>query len=201
MRLRDAKQIVNMLATEWDLGKKSSGGIGNINAWIYFCDFMADTEKIVIERKYKQVIGICGYAKWNSKKHLIRKKFYSVIKKILINSKNIKNKQALLTYYKNYNYTPKKLENYFDGEISIIIVNKKYRGLGIGKKMILEIFEYAKKDDMKNLRILTDESCNYKFYENIGCNKIYEEKVYNYEPNKCGESISEIGFIYEKKLI
>ena len=67
--------------------------------------------------------------------------------------------------------------------------------------MILEIFEYAKKDDMKNLRILTDESCNYKFYENIGCNKIYEEKVYNFEPNKCGESISEIGFIYEKKLI
>lgn len=201
MKLRDAKQIVNMFSQEWDLGKKSSGGKKNVCAWIYLCDIMSESEKIIIKRKDKQVIGVCGYAKWNSKKNLLRKRFYSVIKKILINSNLIENKQAMYEYLNDYNYTPKELENYFDGEISIIIVDKKYRNTGIGKELILEMFEYAKKDNMKNIQILTDESCNYKFYENVGCIKVYEKTIPNREPSKCGNSESEVGFIYEKKLI
>ena len=31
--------------------------------------------------------------------------------------------------------------------------------------MLLQVFEYAKNDNMKNIQILTDESCNFKFYE------------------------------------
>lgn len=104
-------------------------------------------------------------------------------------------------YLNDYNYTPKQLENYFDGEISIIIVDKKHRNTGLGKGLILEIFETAKKDNMKNIQILTDESCNYKFYENVGCVKVYEKTIPNREPSKCGNSEAEIGFIYEKKLI
>lgn len=201
MKLRDAKQIVDMFSQEWDLGKKSSGGKKNVCAWIYLCDIMAESEKIIIKRKDKKVIGICGYAKWNSKKHLLRKKLYSAVKKILINSNLIENKKAMYEYLNDYNYTPKQLENYFDGEISIIIVDKKHRNTGLGKELILEIFEIAKKDNMKNIQILTDESCNYKFYENVGCIKVYEKTIPNREPNKCGNSESEVGFIYEKKLI
>jgi len=201
MRLRDIRQIVNMFSQEWDLGKKTSGGKNNVCAWIYFCDIMAESEKVIIKRKDKQVIGICGYAKWNSKKHILRKKFYLAIKKILINSNLIKSKQAMYEYLNDYNYIPKELENYFDGEISIIIVDKKYRNIGIGKELILQIFELAKNDNMKNIQILTDESCNYQFYENIGCKKIYEKIIPNREINKCGNCESEMGFIYEKKLI
>lgn len=94
-----------------------------------------------------------------------------------------------------YDYTPKKLENYFDGEISILIVNSEYRGQGIGKKLLLEIFEYAKKDNIKKLQILTDESCNYIFYEKFGCTKIYEKVITN------GEMKIEKAYIYEKVLI
>ena len=201
MKLSDAKQIVNLFSEEWDLGKRTSGGKKNVCAWIYLCDIMAESEKIIIKRKDKKVIGICGYAKWNSKKHLIRKKFYSTIKKILINSRLIENKQAMYNYLNNYSYTPKELENYFDGEISIIIVDEKYRNTGLGKEMILKIFDEAKNDNMKNIQILTDESCNYKFYENVGCVKVYEKTILNGEPNKCGNSKSEVGFIYEKKLM
>lgn len=93
--------------------KKSSGGKRNVCAWIYLCDIMAESEKVIIERKDKQVIGICGYAKRNSKKHLIRKKFYSIIKKILINSSLIENKQAMYEYLNNYNYTQKKIRKLF----------------------------------------------------------------------------------------
>ena len=162
---------------------------------------MAESEKIIIKRKDKQVIGVCGYAKWNSKKYLLRKKLYSAVKKILINSNLIENKKAMYEYLNDYNYTPQQLENYFDGEISIIIVDKKHRNTGLGKELILEIFEIAKKDNMKNIQILTDESCNYKFYENVGCVKVYEKTIPNREPSKCGNSESEVGFIYEKKLI
>lgn len=201
MRLRDAKQIVKLLGDEWDLGKRSSGGKNNVCAWIYFCEFMSESEKIIIERKDNKVIGICGYTNWSSKKHLVRKKFYAILKKMLINSNLIEDKKAMLKYLNDYNYTPKELQNYFDGEISIIIVDKNYRNLGLGKKMILEIFDYAKSDHMKNLQILSDESCNYKFYENVGCKKVYEKIIPNGEPDKCGNSLSEVGFIYEKKLI
>ncbi len=68
-------------------------------------------------------------------------------------------------------------KNYFDGEISILIVDKEYRGKKIGKKLLLKVFEYAKIDNMKNIQILTDESCKYKFYEVCGCKKIYETKI------------------------
>ncbi len=33
-----------------------------------------------------------------------------------------------------------------------------------------------------------------------GCKKIYETQIENKEQNKCGNSDSEIGYIYEKKL-
>lgn len=108
---------------------------------------------------------------------------------------------ALKQYENNYDYLPKELENYFDGEVSILLVDKNYRGKSIGKKLLLEIFNLARKDNMQNLQILTDESCNFKFYENCGCKKIYETIVKNQEDGKLGNISSEKAFIYEKKLI
>jgi len=58
----------------------------------------------------------------------------------------------------------------------------------------------AKDDNMVNLQIVTDESCNYKFYENLGCKKIYETVIKNKESNKLGNAYQEKAFIYEKKL-
>lgn len=95
---------------------------------------------------------------------------------------------------------PEELENYFDGELSMLIVNKNYRGKNIGKKLLLEIFSLAKKDNIKKLEILTDESCNYKFYESCGCKKVYETTVKNREYGKLGKTSTERAFIYEKKL-
>lgn len=81
-----------------------------------------------------------------------------------------------------------------------MIVDKSYRGKNIGKKLLLQVFELAKKDNMKNLQILTDESCNYKFYESCGCEKVYETIVKNQEYGKLGKTLKEKAFIYEKKL-
>ena len=82
-----------------------------------------------------------------------------------------------------------------------MIVDKNYRGKKIGKNLLLEIFDLAKKDGMKKIQILTDESCNFKFYENCGCEKIYETIIENKEYGKLGNIQTEKAFIYEKKLI
>lgn len=65
-----------------------------------------------------------------------------------------------------------KAYSFFDIYNKVIVIDKNYRGKSIGKKLLLEAFNLAKKDNRKNLQILTDESCNFKFYENCGCKKI-----------------------------
>ena len=200
MYYSEMKQAVKLLANEWNLGKKECGATGNICAWIYLFTVLEESEKIVTCKDGRKLIGFSGYSKDNSKKHLLKKKFYTIMKNKLYKSKDIKDLDALKVYENNYDYLPKELENYFDGEVSILIVDKDYRGKNIGKKLLLEVFKLAKKDNMKNLQILTDESCNYKFYERCGCKKIYETIIENKEYGILGQITSEKAFIYEKTL-
>ena len=200
MKYNEMKQAVNLLAEEWNLGKEESEAEGNICAWIYLIDVLKESEKIVTYKDGKKLVGFCGYSKENSHKRLIKKKIYKTISCILRKSKKIKNKEGFNQYESNYNYVPKELESYFDGEVSILIVDKKYRGQKIGNKLLLEVFKMAKKDNMKNLQILTDESCSYQFYEKCGCKKVYETIVRNKERKKLGQITSEKAFIYEKTL-
>ena len=200
MYYSEMKQAVKLLANEWNLGKKECGATSNICAWIYLFIILEESEKIITYKDGRKLVGFSGYSKNNSKKHLLKKKFYTIVKNKLYKSKDIKDLNALKKYENNYNYLPKELENYFDGEVSILLVDKNYRGKGIGKKLLFKVFEYAKKDDMKNLQILTDEACNFKFYEACGCEKVYETIIKNKEYGKLGNISSEKAFIYEKKL-
>lgn len=200
MHYSEMKQAVKLLADEWDLGKEECGATGNICAWIDLFTILEESEKIITYMDGRKLIGFSGYSKSNSKKHLLKKRFYTIIKNKLYKSKDIKDLEALKTYENSYDYLPKELENHFDGEVSILIVDKNYRGKNIGKKLLLEVFKLAKKDNIKNLKILTDESCNFKFYENCGCEKIYETIVKNQKHGKLGNVSSERAFIYEKRL-
>ena len=198
MKIWDFPLAVVLLYKEWDLGKISSMAKGKICAWIYLMEILQESEKIIVYKEKSKVIGFCGYAKWKSKKHLIKKKFYGFIRRLLMNSHKIKNKQALNSYMENYESIPKELKGRFDGEISILLVNKEYRGKGYGKKLLQEVFELAKDDGIKNLQIITDESCNYEFYNKLNCKKIYQKTVRNEEPCKVGSAKTEQAFIYEK---
>lgn len=200
MKLKYSKQIVNMLYDEWDLGKSSSKAKGKVCAWIYWFVTLNEAEQIIIEKENNKVIGVCGYSKWNSKKHIFRKKYYGLLKDILIHTPLIKNKKAIYKYYEDYDYSPKEMEDYFDGEITILIVNKLYRGKKIGEKLLTKTFELASRDNIKNIEMLSDETSNYKFYEKLGFKKVYEKIIPNGEPDKDGNISLEKGFIYEKKV-
>lgn len=200
MKLKDMKQAVKLLENEWDLGEKESGASRHLCAWIYLMGILEETEQFVYYRENGKLLGFAGYSKDNSKKYLLRKRFYTFIKNQLYRSKEIKDLKALKEYEDNYYYVPNELKNYFDGEVSMLILDKKCRGKGIGKKLLEQVFELAKKDNMKNLQILTDESCSWKVYEKIGCQRIYETIVENKEYGKLGSVLTEKAFIYEKKL-
>ena len=200
MNYNEMKQAVKLLSKEWNLGKKEAEANNDICAWIYLLDILQESEKIIKYKEGNKLIGFCGYSKESSNKHKVSKEFYKIVKNRLYKSKSIKNLEALKEYENNYNYVPKELKNYFDGEVSILIVDKAYRGKKIGEKLLIEVFELAKKDNMKNLQIMTDESCNYKFYENLGCKKVYETIVENKEIGQLGNGYTEKAFIYEKKL-
>ena len=56
---------------------------------------LEESEKIITYKENNKLIGFCGYSKIDSKKHLLKKKFYRFIKNILYKSKDIKNLNAL----------------------------------------------------------------------------------------------------------
>ena len=197
MKHKYKKQIVDMLSKEWDLGKTRSKAKGKTAGWIYLFEILEESEDIILEIDNGKVIGVCGYAKWNSKKHLFRKNYYHLLKNLTIHSPLIKNKKAMLKYYNDFNYVPKDMKNNFDGEISILILDNNYRGKGLGKKLLLDIFDKAKKDGMKNIQILCDDSCDFKFYEHLGCTIVYETTIYLGEPGNC---LQDQCYIYEKKF-
>ena len=200
MKFKDMKRAVELLENEWNLGKIESGANGRLCAWTYLLEILEETEQFVYYRENDKLLGFAGYSKWNSKKHVLKKKFYTFVKKQLYKSKKIKNVNALMEYEKNYDYVPDNMRDYFDGELSILILDKSYRGRGIGKKLLLDVFKLAKKDNMKNLQILTDESCSYQVYESVGCKKVYQTVVENKEYGKLGKVNKELAFIYEKIL-
>lgn len=196
MKLKHHKQVVDMLGREWDLCKVKSKAIGNTCAWIYWFEILSEAENFVFEYSDGNIIGICAYTKWNSKKFLVRKKYYALLKWILMHSFLIRNKSEMKKYDKDYDFLAPDIEKLYDGEITILILDKDKRGKGIGKKIFQKTIEMAKEDDMKNIVILSDETSNYKFYENLGCKKIYEMKVDNGEPNEKGEIEPEMAYAY-----
>lgn len=68
-------------------------------------------------------------------------------------------------------------------EIRALVVSKHVRGLGIGKKLVLEAKRWAKKKGIKTIYLRTNikRKAAHKFYEHIGFTKT--KKSYKYEIN------------------
>lgn len=136
MNYNEMKQAVKLLSKEWNLGKKEAEADNDICTWIYLFVILEESETIIKYKEGNRIVGFCGYSKNYSPKYKVRKKFYKFIKNRLYKSKSIKNLKAFKEYENNYNYTPEAFKKHFDGEVSILIVDKDYRGQKIGKKLL-----------------------------------------------------------------
>lgn len=79
--VNEMKQMAQMLAKEWNLGKAQSGAVGNICGWIYLMDILKVTERMVILKDGERLMGFCGYSNIHSHKNFLKKKFYAFIEK------------------------------------------------------------------------------------------------------------------------
>lgn len=71
----------------------------------------------------------------------------------------------------------KKNQTKFDGEVVFFVVDEKMRGMGIGKKLLQTFKEYMNESKSSSVYVFTDTTCNYKFYESQGFERIEEKKL------------------------
>lgn len=59
----------------------------------------------------------------------------------------------------------------YGGEIAFFAVSPDYRGKGIGKMLYQALLHYMRNQDISDIFLFTDTSCNYQFYEHQGMKK------------------------------
>ena len=85
----------------------------------------------------------------------------------------------------------------YDAEIVLLIIDPKLQGKGLGKKLIDFAIKKVRKEGAQNVFLLTDTSCNYKFYDLLMFKQVAKRKGgYLYE----GQESPEYFFVYEKNL-
>ncbi len=88
----------------------------------------------------------------------------------------------------------KELHSYFyveskcskmDSEVNLFVVDKEFRGNGIGRSLMNKFLDYAKSNKAKSVYLITDDKCNWKFYEKYGFNvlDVFPNKLVPNEKN------------------
>ncbi len=62
-------------------------------------------------------------------------------------------------------------KDYCLGKVQDYMVKKKFQGKGFGKKLMDFVEEYAKKENLKELRLSTNNFDNVKLYKHLGYSK------------------------------
>ena len=82
-------------------------------------------------------------------------------------------------------------------KIVLLIVDPKFQGKGLGRKLIDFAIKKVRQEGAQNVFLLTDTSCNYKFYDLLMFKQVAKRKgEYLYE----GQESPEYFFVYEKNL-
>lgn len=185
----------NMLGKVWDLGSKSSQTPKSLCQKIYMYELLFYGDLLYVYVVNNKAVGMVGLTITNKKRKGIKYRFYKYRKNKLMKDKIIKNKDALIKYYECYDYASEEIKNQCDCELDILILDEEYRGKKLGLKLFNFICEKASAKGLKNLRIDTDESCSFDFYEKCGCVKLQEQNT-----NAYGEGEGEKVFVYSKRL-
>lgn len=78
----------------------------------------------------------------------------------------------ILGVFKNIDHIDRELlsqcEKDYKGEVALFALAPEYRGLGIGKKLFLRLMDYMRDEQIEDVYLYTDTSCNFGFYEHQG---------------------------------
>jgi GNAT superfamily N-acetyltransferase len=78
---------------------------------------------------------------------------------------------------KAYKKLSKECNRTFSGEITTLIVSSSFQGLGVGKKLYTEYYNYMLKTNAASFFLYTDDSLSYGFYDKQGMQRIGTTKI------------------------
>lgn len=65
----------------------------------------------------------------------------------------------------------------YQGEVAFFAIDSRARGKGIGKRLFHTLLAYMRTENLHDIYLFTDTSCNYGFYEHQGMTRRCEKKT------------------------
>ncbi|GMR67577.1 MULTISPECIES: GNAT family N-acetyltransferase [Bacillus] len=157
-----------------------------LNIYLHKCILGSSFSKVA--EKDNKVIGVILGDSQKDKNRL--KSFhnslsfaYNTLKLFLTNKENKEFLKAFIKVQKTYKELIEGKEEQFQGCIQLFIVSEESRGLGVGKTLMNDLFEYMTNQKTKSLYLYTDNKCNYAFYDRQNFQRI-QEKAVNFGPKE-----------------
>lgn len=151
-----------------------------LNIYLQECILSSNFSKVAV--KNNKVIGIIlGSAK--NDKNKLRKPFNylsalaSLLKIAFAKKENKKDLKEFSKIQNIYNEMIKDKENEFQGCIQLFIVSEESRGLGVGKALLNQLFNYMTSMKVTSLYLYTDTRCNYGFYDSQNFKRLMEKEL------------------------
>ncbi|HDX9589348.1 TPA: GNAT family N-acetyltransferase [Bacillus pseudomycoides] len=103
---------------------------------------------------------------------------YSMLKVLMANKENKKFMKEFIKVQDIYKELIQGKEDDFQGCIQLFIVSGESRGLGVGKALMKQLYDYMNSMDVKSLYLYTDNRCNYGFYDSQNFERINEKEIH-----------------------
>lgn len=195
-KFKDFPSLVRLLGEEWNLGRRQSQTPGDICVWLYALEIVAEAAKLYCFEQGKSAVGFVGYTAYRQPRGW-RNYFCRLLFILLFHHPRIKYPDKLREYYNYYEYIPESEKCQGNCSLTIFIVDERFRGMNIGRRLFEYLLIKAGHHGLKKLLIETDDSCNVGFYEKSGCRKISEMGTYDEQGL---ENFSQKAYLYEKKI-
>ena len=187
LRNADLKSLEDVIRKTWNYDKFTSSKTAKKLAKAYLASCLANqTYALTAEVDGKPVGIILGK---NIEKHRCPLRYRWRQITALCRLLASKEGRDILGVFKNIDHIDRELlsqcEKDYKGEVALFALDPESRGLGIGKKLFLRLMDYMKKEEIEDVYLYTDTSCNFGFYEHQGMKRQQQyQKVFHMKGQK-----------------
>ena len=138
---------------------------------LYIIRTLCSSDKVYVYKDDNGLLGIIGID--YHKKKALKKVISNIALKTFCLFITKKEKKGLYEYYfgteNAYNG-----KTYCESKITLLMVDKEKRGLGVGKELIEYVENKLRNISVANVGVNTDSCCDYKFYEKMKYARVFE---------------------------
>lgn len=200
MQETDYEAILKMVITTWDYRSWVPKNLVEPMAGYFLSDLLQKSDHITVVTVDEKVAGICAgdileYTK--IQRFSAQKKTNALIEILCYTEKDSIFEKYIETMQLDQELL-KKSGQEFGGSLNLLLVDQKYRGLGLGQKIYADFCQYLQKNQITSFYLYTDDSSDYGFYEHHGLKKLVEKRFYWSEGD---EETVETYYLYGKDLV